>query len=331
MPSASRALVGLAPTGPTRERPVTSEAAGEHLGIAAAVVDLSRARQALLSVAQPALAAVIALQGLPSPSRVALGLVAASCGFLAVFSLNDVLDRRIDSESLSAGKGEVEGFDMDTAFVRHPLARGDLSLRLSLSWVVGLGLVSAASAYLLSPLCLALFATAVLLEVAYCSLRSVTWLKTIVSGLMVGVGGIAGWAAVAPLSVAVLPVFTFLALWEIGGRNLPNDLADVKVDRRVGIKTVATVFGSVVSARATLAVALATLAALVTLQQPPGVLASSLVMGVAVMAMPAVALVRSPTSMQAGHYFNRASLLPVLVLAAALAGLALRFLGGVGW
>jgi 4-hydroxybenzoate polyprenyltransferase len=310
---------------------VTSDAAGEHLGIAAAIVDLSRARQALLSVAQPALAAVIALQGLPSLSQIALGLVAASCGFLAVFSLNDVLDRRVDAESLRVGKGLVEGFDIDTAFVRHPLARGDLSLRFSLAWVGGLGVISAVCAYLLSPICLVLFVGAVLLEVAYCSLRSVTWLKTIVSGLMVGVGGLAGWAAVAPLSVEVLPVFTFLALWEIGGRNLPNDLADVQVDSQVGVKTVATVFGPVVSARVTLGVAIATLVALATLQQPPMLIASSLALGVWAMAVPAVALTRSPTSAQAGRYFNRASLLPALVLAAALAGLALRWLGGVGW
>jgi 4-hydroxybenzoate polyprenyltransferase len=297
---------------------------------AAALVDLSRTRQALLSVAQPALAAVIALQAMPSARQVSLGLVAASTGFLAVFSLNDVLDRRADAESLSAGKGAVDGYDIDTAFVRHPLARGDLSLRLSLTWVGGLGLISAVCAYLLSPICLGLFAAAVLLEVAYCSLRSVTWLKTVVSGLMVGVGGIAGWAAVAPLSLGVLPVFGFLALWEIGGRNLPNDLADMKVDSQVGIRTVATVFGPQVSARATLGVALATLIALAALQQPLAVTIVSLALGVWAMAVPAVALLRSPTSEQAGRYFNRASLLPALVLAAALAGLAVWTLGGIG-
>lgn len=309
---------------------MASEAGGEARGTAAAIVDLSRTRQALLSVAQPALAAIIALQGMPSARQVSLGLVAASAGFLAVFSLNDVLDRRVDAESLSAGKGDVEGYDIDTAFVRHPLARGDVSLRLSLAWVGGLGVVSAVCAYLLSPVCLALFAVAVLLEVFYCSLRSVTWLKTVVSGLMVGVGGIAGWAAVAPLSLGAVPVFAFLALWEIGGRNLPNDLADVEVDSRVGIKTVATVFGPQVSAWATLGVGLASLAALAVLQMPLIVTVSSLAAGVWAMLIPAVALVRSPTSDEAGRYFNRASLLPALVFAAAMAGLALPSLVGVG-
>jgi 4-hydroxybenzoate polyprenyltransferase len=309
---------------------VADETLGRVRATAAAIVDLSRTRQALLSVAQPALAAVIALQGLPSARQMALGLVAAGAGFLAVFSLNDVLDRRVDEASLPAGKGVVDGYDIDTAFVRHPLARGDLSLRISVTWVVGLGLVSAVCAYLLSPLCLALFAVAVLLEVGYCALRSVTWLKTVVSGLMVGVGGMAGWAAVARFSLAALPVFAFLALWEIGGRNLPNDLADVKSDSKVGIRTVATVFGAQVSARTTFRVALATLVALATMRQPLAVTAISLALGVWAMGLPAVELLRSPTSREAGRYFNRASLLPALVFVAALGGAAVLALGSKG-
>jgi 4-hydroxybenzoate polyprenyltransferase len=288
----------------------------------AAIIDLSRTRQALLSVAQPALAAVVALQRLPSLRQISLGLVAASAGFLAVFALNDVLDRRVDAESLSMGKAATTGFDIDTAFVRHPLARGDLSPAVSLAWVGGLGLLSAVCAYLLSPICLALFALAVALEVIYCLLRRVTWLKTIVSGLMVGVGGLAGWAAVAPLSLAAVPVFAFLALWEIGGRNLPNDLADVDVDRPLRITTVATVFGRQVAARATLGVGLATLGALLFVQEPLIVTVASLAVGVWAIALPGVALVRAPTTEEAGRYFNRASLLPALVFALALLGLA---------
>jgi 4-hydroxybenzoate polyprenyltransferase len=152
----------------------------------------------------------------------------------------------------------------------------------------------------------------------------------VVSGLMVGVGGIAGWAAVAPLTMAAIPVFAFLALWEIGGRNLPNDLADVAVDSRVGIKTVATVFGPNVSARATLGVSIAALVGLAALQLPPVVIAGSLAVGIWAMLIPALALVRTPTSGEAGRYFNRASLLPALVLAVAMLGLALPLLAGAG-
>ena len=303
---------------------MSTQDASSAPSIAAAVIDLSRGRQALLSAAQPALGALLAIGHLPAPRIIVLGLVAATAGYLAVFSLNDVLDIKVDEAVLNAGKAEAEGYDIDTVFLRHPLARGDLSRSFSVAWVASLGVLGAVSAYLIAPLCLALFAVAVVLEVLYCSLRSVTWLKTVVSGLMVGVGGLAGWAAVAPITLAALPFFLFLALWEIGGRNLPNDLADLAADRIVGLTTVATVFGAWVSAVATVYVAAATLTVLALLGQPLVVTLVSLGLGVWAMGLPAVALLRNPTSEQASRYFNRASLLPALAFAASLVGILAR-------
>lgn len=281
--------------------------------LSSAILDLSRSRQALLSVAQPALGALLALGRLPSAETMAIGLAAATTGYLAVFSLNDVLDRRSDVEALREGKGEVVGYDIDTVVERHPLARGDLSFTASAVWVGGLALVSAMFAYALAPVCLMLFGMAVGLEVAYCALRSVTWTKTVISGLMVAVGGLAGWAAVAPLTGDAAPFFVFLALWEIGGRNLPNDLSDLDADARVGLRTVATVFGPVVSSELTAAVALATIVSLAWLSQPPVVTVILLVMGLWAMGRPALQLLHTPTSAQAAGYFNRASLLPALM------------------
>lgn len=295
-----------------------SKAIERTSSVAQATVDLSRARQALLSVAQPALGALVALGALPDGTTMALGLLAATCGYLAVFSLNDVLDRHVDAEALKVGKAEFEGFDLDTAFERHPLARGDLTLSASVVWVGCLAITSAVAAFAIAPICFAFFALAVALEVAYCSLRSVTWTKTVLSGLMVAVGGLAGWVAVAPLSARAIPFFAFLALWEIGGRNLPNDLADLAADSRVGIKTVATVFGPRISAEATAAVSVATLIPLGLLGLPAWATLASLGLGVWALFVPAVALLREPTSAQAGRFFNRASLLPALVFVVAL-------------
>lgn len=282
--------------------------------IARSLLDLSRARQALLSVAQPAIAAVLALGALPSPRQMALGVIAATCGYLAVFSLNDVLDRSVDERALGEGKAEFDGFDLDTVFVRHPIAGGRVSLRMALLWVGGNAAVSAVVAYLLDPACLAFFGIAVSLEVLYCRLRSVTWLKTFVSGAMVGVGGLAGWVAVAPLSWRAAPVFAFLALWEIAGRNIPNDLSDVVADSRTGLRTVATVFGGRVAARAVLAGAAATVAAASLLPVPSWASSALVALSVWVVLMPALALVGRPVAEQASAYFNRASLLPALVL-----------------
>jgi 4-hydroxybenzoate polyprenyltransferase len=293
-------------------------------GVVRAVLDLSRARQAMLSVAQPALGALLALGHLPAPRVVALGLVAAATGFLAVFSLNDVFDMRSDVGALEVGKAEVEGYDIDTMFLRHPLARGDLSRRFSLVWVIGLGVLSAVCAYALAPLCLVALAAAVALEAVYCALRSRTWMKTAVSGLMVAVGGLAGWIAVAPLSPAALPFLSFLALWEIGGRNLPNDLSDMAADRAVGLTTVATVFGPRKSALSTAWIGAAAIAALGLTMRSPTTMLASVGLGIWAMGVPSVALVRTPTSAQAGRYFNRASLLPALVFLVALVSVSVR-------
>lgn len=282
------------------------------------LVDLSRTRQALLSVAQPGLGAVLAGNAIPAPRVVGLGLIAASCGYLAVFSLNDVLDRHVDRRALWAGKAEPLGADIDTAFVRHPLARGDLSLTLSRAWVGSLAAVAVVAAWLLDPACVALFAASVALEACYCALRSVSPLKTLVSGVMVALGGLAGWVAVAPLSWRALSFFGFLTVWEIAGRNLPNDLADKAPDASVGLRTVATVWGPRASAAAIAWGSAATLAFVAAL--PAGALGRLVNVGAAgwAMGVPALGLLRSPTSERAGAFFNRASLLPTLLFVTAL-------------
>lgn len=44
----------------------------------------------------------------------ALGLVVASVGYVAVFSLNDVLDGKVGAAALDAGKARVDGYDIET-------------------------------------------------------------------------------------------------------------------------------------------------------------------------------------------------------------------------
>jgi 4-hydroxybenzoate polyprenyltransferase len=146
----------------------------------------------------------------------------------------------------------------------------------------------------------------------------------VVSGLMVGVGGLAGWAAVAPLNAKALPFFASLALWEIGGRNLPNDLSDIVADSAVGIRTVATTFGPRISARATAAVAFMTLLFLPWLGFGWLAGAASIAVGAWALGVPALRLLRRPTPEQAARYFNRASLLPALVFVCALAPIVVR-------
>jgi len=286
--------------------------------------DLSRGRQALLSVAQPALGAVLALGKIPDSRTMFLGLVAATSGYLAVFSLNDVLDLRSDVQAMEVGKGEWEGFDLDAAFSRHPVAAGKLRLGLALLWVLLLAVTAVVFAWLLNPLCVLVFASSVCLEAVYCALRRRTWAKTLVSGVMVGLGGLAGWVAVAPLDARAFAFFAFLAVWEIAGRNLPNDLADLDADRAVRLRTVATTFGPEASGRA-IAVGAVVTVGIVPLM-PLGFLEAwgSIVAAIGLMAFPALILLVAPTPAVAGRYFNRASLLPAVVFVIVLACLSLR-------
>ncbi len=71
---------------------------------------------------------------------------------------------------------------------------------------------------------------------------------------MVGVGSLAGWVAMdgeVRLGDMVLP-FSWMAAWEIGGRNVVNDFADVEEDVRLGVKTVPVVYGGRAAARLTI-------------------------------------------------------------------------------
>ena len=96
-----------------------------------------------------------------------------------------------------------------------------------------------------------------------------------------------------------------------------------KADSAIGLKTVATVFGRATAAQATAAVALATLATIPLLGGLPVVVAVWLLAGIWAMGLPAIALVRNPTSTQATTYFNHASTLPVLLFGVALIAAAL--------
>lgn len=288
-------------------------------GLAAALFDLSRGRQALINIVQPGIGAVLAIGGLPDARALGIGLVASWAGFFAVFSLNDVLDYKVDAESLRAGEDEREGFDVDTTFQRHPLAHGSLSLRLSVLWVLALTAIAAVGSALLSPLALLFFALAVAIEVAYCALRRVTPAKTILSGLMVGCGGLAGWTAVGSLRPEALNVFAFLMFWEFS-RNMANDLGDIRSDASVGLRTVATTYGPVVSARLNLIAAAAMLGSVVFLTQNLIALAVALGSAVWLVALPMEHLVRAPDSERAVRYFNHITWYPEAILLAVLVG-----------
>ena len=214
--------------------------------------DLARSRSALLSIAEPALGALLAGRGFPTLRVSLLGLLAAAAGYLCVYSLNDLLDLRADREELKVAAPDPQVWEptvthLDITTLRHPVAAGAIPLWAAIVWVSLLGLLGLTAAYLLRPLCAGVFLACGLLQVFYASLRRRTWLKTIPAGVLVALGGLAGWFAVGEATWGALAFFFLLFTWEVAGRNLSNDLADVVHDREVGIATLAATHGTQVA------------------------------------------------------------------------------------
>ncbi|MDT0317590.1 UbiA family prenyltransferase [Streptomyces millisiae] len=295
-------------------------------GAGRAVYGLFRGTQAALSVAPLLLAALLA-DDRPPPGRLALALVAGGAGVLAMFAAHDLLDLRHDRRrhDLVATPGTR---DLDAAGARHPVAQGRLGVPTAIALTLGLGGLALAIATALNPVCAALLLLAALLQAGYCALAAVTPWKALLSGAMIGVSAPAGWFAITtrPDWPLLALLVSWLAAWEIGGRNLPNDLADVAEDTRLGLRTVPVVHGtraSVALIEGCLALTTLTGAALMVAAWPtagPVGLAGTLLAGVLGLQLPARRLRRRPSQRAALALFTGASLYPAAVLAAVLLG-----------
>ncbi|MDA8125308.1 MAG: UbiA prenyltransferase family protein [Deltaproteobacteria bacterium] len=284
---------------------------------------LSRTPHLLLDLAAPSLAALLCLGAFPPPWILLLGLLTAYAGYSAVYALNDLIDCRSDRSVFASPAAPQDQQDLDRIFARHPLASGLLSHREAVVWTAAWSGVALVGSYLLNPLCPVIFLLASLLEVIYCSLLKVTWLKSIISGLVKTSGPIAAAFAVnpdPPLPFLAL-LFLWLFFWEIGGQNVPNDLTDLSADRRIAGQTIPVRFAP----RG--AIAILTVALLLTLTfswlllpflpTPPGAWyrIGVLFSGFYFLLMPCYHLCRTGRLEDAFPLFNRASVYPLSVLA----------------
>lgn len=124
----------------------------------------------MLDVAHPSIGALIALGSFPRTIPLIIGLIAAFAGFTAIFGINDVIDRRVDTERMQRFRREFSQFDIDALGCRHPIAKGKLRFRKALCWVLFWSLLSLSLAFVLNPLCSLMLLVAVSLEVCYCKL-----------------------------------------------------------------------------------------------------------------------------------------------------------------
>jgi len=293
---------------------------------------LSRTPHGLLDLAGPFCAALLVRGGLPPLSVVALGIVTVFAGYTAVYALNDIVDYRSDKRQLE-GSGEDERVNyLDAAFIRHPLARGCLSLPGAIAWFLFWAVTAFVGAYALNPVCAGLLIAGCLLETAYCLLLTVSHLRALINGVVKSLGPLAAAYALVPdpspwfLIGLVAWVFT----WEIGGQNIPADWHDASRDAITGARTMPVVLGYVKASR--LAVVL--LAASLILSVPllalsPLAVSAPLTLvaclgGAWLMLPPVLTLARTLEDAQAASLFNRASAYPALVLAVLVVHLIVR-------
>jgi 4-hydroxybenzoate polyprenyltransferase len=292
---------------------------------------LSRTPHGLLDIAAPALCALLWLGKVPSAEVVVLGLLTAFSGYTAVYALNDVVDFHGDRKKIRETGGQAQAGDLDAVFVRHPMAQGMLKYVEGLLWTAGWAALTILGSYLLNPVCTGIFLAACLLEIVYCLLLRVTYLRGIISGFVKNSGGVAAVFAVDPnpgwsfLTV----LFLWFFFWEIGGQNVPNDWIDLEEDRRMLAKTIPVRFGPGQSIRMLCgSLILSLIMSLIMYWASPANLSVPYLIGAVFCGLffllaPAHRLLKTPSAAEASALFNRASYYPLAMLAVTLISTAI--------
>jgi 4-hydroxybenzoate polyprenyltransferase len=290
---------------------------------------LSRTPHGLLDMCTPAFAALLALGAFPPIEIILIGLITTFAGYTAVYALNDVVDYRVDQEKVSSGVLAAAGCDLDGVIVRHPMAQGLLSFQDGLLWAAGWAAVALVGAFILNPVCVAIFLGGCALEAIYCRLWRVSPFRTLVSGAVKTSGAMAAVFAVDPhpSPVFLIALFCTLFFWELGGQNIPNDLSDLEEDRRLQARTLPVHCGvgrAVSIAAAALAGTLVLNVLTFQLSRLPHASFFALLALAAscyLMVIPGLRLIQARERSAAMQLFNQASYYPAAMLAVVLLSL----------
>ncbi len=283
---------------------------------------LSRTSHGILDIAAPGFCALLSAGAFPPLPTILLSLFTAFAAYTAVYALNDLVGIQFDREKF-AGAGINAGYSVEASAERYPLAQSILSVRNGVIWMVGWFIVAIVGSYLLNPVIVLVLLAAAILEVIYCRLLKVTYLRTLVSGLVKTSGPIAAVLALdpTPSPSLLLLLFLWLFFWEIGGQNIPADWNDTVEDRRVNAKTIPIRFGF---QKAGLIVFVALVLTVLTSGLVPliaparlGLLYvfASFVAGYFLLLRPGFALYKSSDGGLAARLFDRASYYPLAQLA----------------
>jgi 4-hydroxybenzoate polyprenyltransferase len=288
---------------------------------------LSRTPHGIIDMTTPALAALLWSGTFPPAQIVWLGILTAFAGYTTVYALNDFVDYRTDKKRFEKGLLPESHDDIDSIFIRHPMASGQLSMGRALLWTFSWAFIALFGAFLLNPLCMAIFLVACLLEIVYCLVWRSGYLKVLISGAVKTSGAVAAVYAVDPNPSHYFLALTFLWLffWEAGGQNIPNDWADIEEDMAFKASTLPVRFGPAVTVRVificlVLTVCLGCITiAFSNLPNNWAYAAASVGVGFYFLLLPALNLYVAKDRNAALALFNRASYYPAVMLAVIIA------------
>lgn len=282
---------------------------------------LSRTGHAVLDIAAPAFCALLTAGDFPPLPKVLLSLVTAFAAYTSVYALNDLMGIEADREKF-IGININPGYGVESSEDRHPLAQNLLGMRQAILWMGGWFVLALIGSYFLNPVVALVLLAGAAVEVIYCRLLKVTYLRTLLSGLVKTSGPVAAVLALDPHPPLplLLVLFAWLFFWEIGGQNIPSDWNYTEEDRRANAKTVPIRFGFrttglIILMALLLTVGMSVVAPLVS-RAPLGMLytLTSLAVGYILLLRPGLELYKSCMGALASRLFDRASYYPLAQL-----------------
>jgi len=247
-----------------------------------------------------------------------LSIFTAFAAYTAIYALNDLVGMAVDKEKFS--KSELNtGYSVEASELRYPLARNILPFKSGVLWLGFWFILALVGSYLLNPTIVFILIAAAFLEIVYCLLLKVTYLRTLVSGLVKASGPIAAVYVVDhnPSIASLLILLTWVYFWEIGGQNVPADWNDTAEDIRIHAKTIPIHFGPqragliVLGALTITVIASAFLPLISPARLGLPYILASLIIGFVLLLQPSFQLNKERDGRYAAKLFDRASYYPV--------------------
>jgi 4-hydroxybenzoate polyprenyltransferase len=279
---------------------------------------LSRTSHGVLDLATPAFCALLWGGGFPAGNVILLSILTAFAAYTAIYALNDLIGMAVDKEKFNRNQLNA-GYSVEASELRYPLARNILPFKSGLLWMGFWFILALVGCYLLNPTIVFILIAAAILEIIYCLLLKVTYLRTLVSGLVKASGPIAAVLVVdhTPSLASLLILLTWVYFWEIGGQNVPADWNDTAEDIGINAKTIPIHFGpekAAIIVLATLTITVIASAFLPLISPAPlglPYILASLIIGFVLLLQPSLQLRRNKDGRYAAKLFDKASYYPM--------------------